>query len=472
MRHSTQNGYSLALYAADVLAVLLSLLLAQWLRQTLPYGLPFVAMGGGLNVAISVIALVTRTVTFRQLRAYDPNRVLHVANEVQTVLLAVGVAALLLAGFLYLSYRGLSRLLFAYFFFLDVLLTVFFRLVLRALLNRLGAGRVALQRVLLVGAGEVGSQMARVLEQRQWMGLELVGFIDDDPTKLKQLVASYPVLGALDDAPMLVQKHNIDEVIIALPPYAYQRLERLVSVLNEMPVNVRVVPDLIPLAYLRTTVGVLGDMPLITLKEPVLSGSARLVKRALDLAVAALALALIWPLLLLIALWIKLDSPGPAIFAQKRKGWLGELFTMYKFRTMCAGAENEMDVIMDRDEAGQRFLRKSSVDPRITRAGQALRRWSLDELPQLFNVLKGEMSLVGPRPDLPVLAQDYEPWQRKRYSVPPGITGWWQVTGRSDKPSVLHVEADLYYIRNYSFLLDLRILIRTVGAVVRGKGAY
>ena len=472
MRRSTQNGYALALYAVDMFAVLLSLLWAQWLRQALPYGLPFVVTGGGLNVAVSVMALVTWTVSFRQLRAYDPNRVLHVAIEVQTVLLAVGVAMVLLAGLLYFTYRGLSRLLFAYFFLLDLLLTVFFRLALRTLLNRLGARRVALQRVLLVGAGDVGSQMARVLEQRHWMGLELVGFVDDDPAKSNQPVASYPILGTLDDAPALVKKHSIDEVIIALPSYAYQRLERLVSVLNEMPVNVRVVPDLIPLAYLRTTVGVLGDMPLITLKEPVLSGSARLVKRTLDLVVAALALALIWPLLLLIALWIKLDSPGPAVFAQKRTGWLGELFTMYKFRTMCAGAENEIDVIMERDAGGQRFLRKSSLDPRITRAGQSLRRWSLDELPQLFNVLKGEMSLVGPRPDLPVLAQDYQPWQRKRYSVPPGITGWWQVTGRSDRPSVLHVEEDLYYIRNYSFLLDLRILISTVGAVIRGKGAY
>jgi exopolysaccharide biosynthesis polyprenyl glycosylphosphotransferase len=239
-----------------------------------------------------------------------------------------------------------------------------------------------------------------------------------------------------------------------------------------MPVNVGVVPDLFPLAYLRPAIGVLGDMPLVVLKEPVLSGTMFVAKRALDLVVAVCALLLLWPVMLITGVLIRLDSPGSAIFRQLRVGWHGRLFTMYKFRTMVVGAENNVDVILAQTEEGKHFLRKDLSDPRITRVGRQLRRWSLDELPQLFNVLKGEMSIVGPRPDLPSLAQDYEPWQRKRFSVPPGITGWWQVTGRSDKPSTLYTEEDLYYIRNYSLLLDLQILFRTVGAVMRGKGAY
>jgi exopolysaccharide biosynthesis polyprenyl glycosylphosphotransferase len=233
-----------------------------------------------------------------------------------------------------------------------------------------------------------------------------------------------------------------------------------------------VVPGFFPLAYLRTSVGMLGDVPLVTLKEPVLNGSALLAKRVLDVVVASVSLALLWPFMLLIAVLIKLDSRGPALFKQQRLGWQSRPFHMLKFRTMVEGADKDIGLILAETEEGKRYLRKDEADPRITRFGRHLRRWSLDELPQLWNVLKGEMSLVGPRPDLPLLAQDYEPWQRMRFSVPPGMTGWWQVTGRSDRPSTLYTEEDLYYIRNYSLLLDLWILLRTVGAVIRRKGAY
>jgi len=232
------------------------------------------------------------------------------------------------------------------------------------------------------------------------------------------------------------------------------------------------VPDLFPLAYLRPTIGILGDMPLVVLKEPVLGGVMLLAKRVLDLTVAVCALLLLWPVMLLVAVLVKLDSPGPVLFKQQRVGWHGKLFSIYKFRTMAVDAHSKIDVIMAKTGEGRRFLRKGKDDPRVTRVGRHLRRWSLDELPQLFNVLKGEMSIVGPRPELPLVVQDYEPWQHKRFSVPPGITGWWQIAGRSDKPSALYVEDDLYYIRNYSFLLDLQILLHTIGAVIRGKGAY
>jgi len=472
MKHETPDKYIVALYLSDLLATALSLVLAQWLRQTLPYGQPFIAYGGGLNLAIYLMAIVVWTITFRQLSAYNPNRILRIADEVQTVLAAVGVSMLLLAGALYFSYRGLSRLLFVYFFCLDVFLILLFRVVVRLVFRRLGVRRTTAQRILLVGAGDVGRQMAALLDERQWMGLQVVGFLDDDPQKIGHLVAGLPVLGTLDEAPELVEKHGIHEVIVTLPLYAHQQLERLVSVLNEMPVNVGVVPDLFPLAYLRPSIGLLGDMPLVSLKEPVLGGTMLVAKRVLDLTLTVFALLLLWPVMWIVAVWIKLDSPGPVFFRQQRVGWHGKLFPIYKFRTMVVDADSRRDVITESTEDGRHFLRKHSGDPRVTRVGRILRRWSLDELPQLFNVLKGEMSLVGPRPELPALVEDFEPWQHKRFSVPPGITGWWQITGRSDKPSALYVEEDLYYIRNYSFLLDLQILFRTIGAVIRGKGAY
>jgi len=183
-----------------------------------------------------------------------------------------------------------------------------------------------------------------------------------------------------------------------------------------------------------------------------------------------LLLLVTWPLMLLIALLIRLDSPGPVLFNQPRVGENGRVFRMYKFRTMVADADQRPPP-QDFDADG-RPKYKLAHDARITRMGRFLRQTSLDELPQFFNVLKGEMSLVGPRPEVQYIVEQYEPWQRQRLAVPPGITGWWQVNGRSDLPMHLNTHLDLYYIRNYSLWLDLKILWMTIGVVIRGQGAY
>jgi len=471
LKQAKTTRYARILYVLDMLGTLLCLWLAEWLRRALPFGQTF-EVDGGLNPAIYLVVLLIWTVVLRTLSAYDTHRILRLPDEVQTVLSAVSVATLVLSGTLYLSYRGLSRLLFLYFFLLDMSGVLLLRLAARLVLQARKAPRSSEHRILVVGAGEVGCRMAALLRERSWMGLQMIGFIDDDLDKIGQPVDGHPVLGPLQEAPRWVESQGIDHVIIALPLYAYEKLSRLVALLNEMQVNVSIVPDFFPLAYLRTGIAMLGDMPLISLKEPVLDGSALLVKRVLDLTVAVVALILLWPLMLLIALCIRLDSPGPALFKQERAGLHGKPFRILKFRTMFVGAEKDMGMFVEQTADGRHFLVKGKQDPRITRVGRHLRRWSLDELPQLFNVLKGEMSAVGPRPELPMLVQDYAPWQRKRFSVPPGITGWWQVTQRADAPSSLHTEADLYYIQHYSLWLDVQILLRTVAAVIGGKGAY
>jgi lipopolysaccharide/colanic/teichoic acid biosynthesis glycosyltransferase len=175
--------------------------------------------------------------------------------------------------------------------------------------------------------------------------------------------------------------------------------------------------------------------------------------------------------MLVIALAIKRDSPGPVIYNSRRVGENGKLFWMHKFRSMVQDADKQLEMVARYGPNGE-ILHKSPDDPRITRVGRFLRKTSLDELPQLFNVLKGEMSLVGPRPELPELVENYEPWQRKRFAVPQGITGWWQINGRSDKPMHLHTEDDIYYIQNYSLFLDVYILLKTAWVVLRGDGAY
>jgi lipopolysaccharide/colanic/teichoic acid biosynthesis glycosyltransferase len=206
-------------------------------------------------------------------------------------------------------------------------------------------------------------------------------------------------------------------------------------------------------------------------EPPSLTGYQRAIKRTIDVAAAGLGLVAIAPVMIAIAIAIKLDSRGPVFFRQQRVGENKRMFGMYKFRSMYTDAEQRLSEVIRHTTDGQ-LIHKRKDDPRVTQIGRFIRRTSLDELPQLLNVILGDMSLVGPRPELPMLVERYEPWQHERLSVPQGMTGWWQVNGRSDKPMHLHTEEDIYYVRNYSLLLDLQIMLKTVWVVFRGKGAY
>jgi len=322
---------------------------------------------------------------------------------------------------------------------------------------------------LIIGAGKVGQMLARHLHAAG-SDLTVIGYLDDDLDKQGHLYEGIPVLGGTDQAAGLVGNASIDEVLLALPLRAHRNLEALVMLLQTMPVRVRVVPDFFDLTFFRATIEDFSGIPLIGLRDPAIDEVDRLIKRMLDLALSTVGIVLAAPVMLVLAIAIRLDSPGPALFRQQRVGENGKLFTIYKFRSMTVDAEARQQEVLQTD--GEQVLHKRPDDPRVTRVGRFIRRTSLDELPQLFNVLKGEMSLVGPRPELPWLVERYESWQRKRLAVPPGITGWWQINGRSDRPMHLNTEDDLYYIQHYSPLMDLRILWRTIGAVLRGRGAY
>jgi exopolysaccharide biosynthesis polyprenyl glycosylphosphotransferase len=233
-------------------------------------------------------------------------------------------------------------------------------------------------------------------------------------------------------------------------------------------VVIRVAPDVLDIFLVRSTVTDLWGLPLLSIREPGITGMRWLLKRALDLCLAGALLALVAPLLALIAVALYLESGRPVLLRQARVGEHGRVFHMFKFRTMFPPGDEEEGV----GPAASGVPLKRPHDPRVTPLGAYLRRTSLDELPQLVNVLRGEMSLVGPRPELPWIVERYEPWQHARHVVPPGMTGWWQVNGRSELPLHLNTQLDLFYIQNFSVLLDLRILARTVGAVIRGRGAF
>jgi len=405
--------------------------------------------------------------TYLLISVYDPKRVYKIADELQSVVLASGLATFLFAGFLYLTVRDFSRWLFILVVLCILILTLSWRLIARIIfrINRVAAAE---RRVLIIGAGEVGRRVGQMIAQSHWMGLSLVGYLDDDPHKRE---IGMPILGKLSIVREVIERQIINDVVIALPQRAYGQVNKLVLSLHDLPVNVRVVPDYFSLALYRATVEEFGGLPMINLRDPALNEVQRLVKRLFDLTISSFFLLLIMPFLSVIALLIKLDSPGPVLFRQQRVGENGRIFHMIKFRTMIVGAEKLQKKVNEINGNGE-LIHKKANDPRVTRLGRFLRHTSLDELPQLFNVLRGDMSLVGPRPEMPWLVDHYEPWQHKRFAVPQGITGWWQVNGRSDKPMHLHTEDDLYYIQNYSLWMDLYILIKTPFVVLRGKGAY
>ncbi len=399
---------------------------------------------------------------------YDPKRTYRLVDELQTLTLAAAFASLCFAGLLYLSFefRGLSRWLYVVFIVLNLVLLVAWRLLTRFVFSLAGA-QPSTRRVIIIGSDDEAQQVARMIGEFHWMGLDLVGFVDEP----NHQPPDRPLLGDLTQLETLVHDNAVNDVVIALPTDKYRLVNRLMLTLHDLPVKTRMVPDYFSLSLYRAQAEEFGGLPMFSLRDPAMNDVERLVKRLVDLLLGGVGTLLALPALGLIALAVWLDSRGPIIFRQQRVGENGQLFTMYKFRTMVDGAEQMQPRVTHVNANGQ-LVHKKPDDPRITRVGSILRRASLDELPQLFNVLKGEMSLVGPRPELPWLAAQYEPWQRKRFSVPQGITGWWQVNGRADRPMHLHTEDDLYYVQHYSLWMDMLILFKTVWVVLRGRGAY
>ncbi len=455
----------------DTFWVIGSFLLAAWLRITLPYGLvPFNPKypEGIPPLTFYVLVPFLWLITAFAVSLYDPRKSYKVVDEFQTLTLALFFFSLIVAGTLYFSFRQVSRMLILYAFALVFVSLIGWRVIIRVLFRLWARRHLRVNGVLIAGAGTVGQRVAAMIREYRWMGLELVGFLDDDPTKQTE---DAPILGTLDDVEHVVTEYQIRDVVLALPQRAHERINMVVARLHELPVNVRIIPDYFSLALYQAKVSDFGGIPMISLRDPALNDYQRLIKRIFDLIFGSLLTLITSPLMAVIALAIKLDSPGPILFRQKRVGENGRLFDMFKFRSMVENAEELQDQVLQKDEEGH-VIHKVKDDPRVTRVGKFIRRWSLDELPQFFNVLRGDISLVGPRPELPWLVDEYELWQRKRFAVPQGITGWWQVNGRSDKMMHLHTDEDLYYIQNYSLWLDIYIILKTPWVVLKGKGAF
>jgi exopolysaccharide biosynthesis polyprenyl glycosylphosphotransferase len=463
---------SLLLLALDVVFVALGLRLSEVMRLQLPYGQAITPSGIVLPWQVFVLAEVCWIAALSGWGAYHPRAVLRWYQEAGRVSLGAGTGTMLMAGGLYLSFRDISRLQFGYFFLIALGLILTGRALLRVYFRLVGRSRPGWRnRILIVGAGDLGQRAAQVLLDHSRWGYSLAGFLDDDPAKQDRESLGHRVLAPVDQVSEIAAGGNVDEVWICLPGRSYERIQWVVNQLERLPVRIKIAPDFFSLALVRARAEIVAGIPFIGLREPLIEGPARVWKRTFDVIVSALFLFVLAIPMGLMALAIRLTSPGRALFRQTRVGENGALFQMLKFRTMQADAETAQDQVNVQTPDGQ-VIHKRPDDPRVTRIGRFLRRYSLDELPQLWNVFLGDMSLVGPRPELPWLVDRYDSWQRRRFAVPQGLTGWWQINGRSDRPMHLSTEDDLYYVYNYSPWLDILILLRTPLAVLSGKGAF
>jgi len=400
---------------------------------------------------------------------YDGRKYLRMVDEFSSLTMASFIASISMAGILYFSFRDISRAM-----FLSFVMIVYASFLGWRVLARLGFRLRkdwpdSVRRVLIVGSGPLGLRVRQKIETAGIINVICVGYVDDAqafPHKTRPLLR-----GGIKDIRAVISDAEVTDVVIALPYSVYERMAEVVSLTTDLPVKVWVALGFFDLALYKTDIEDFAGIPMLDLRAPALSDYQLLVKRGFDLFFGGIALVLALPLMGLIVLVILLDDGRPILFCQKRVGENGRIFEMYKFRTMVKDAEKLQALVEQKDEHGN-LIHKTENDPRVTRSGRFLRRFSLDELPQFFNVVFGSMSLVGPRPEMPYLVDRYQPWQRKRFAVPPGLTGWWQVNGRSERVMHLHTEDDLYYINNYSLWLDIQILFRTMWTVLLGRGAY
>jgi exopolysaccharide biosynthesis polyprenyl glycosylphosphotransferase len=462
------------LTVVDVLLVNLAFFTAWWARYQLGLGgvveprfyAPYTQY---LPTALALTLLMLANLNMEGL--YRNRRGATWFDQLYSVVNATTTSILLIVVFFFFYRPGAySRLIFAYAAALIVVYLAFARLALRWWLGWLRTKGVGITRTLIVGAGETGRTLMRHIVAQPGLGYQVIGFVDDEPENQHD-IGRFPALGGTADIPALARKQRVDTVIITLPWQHQRKIMMVLEQCERQKIKTRIVPDLFQLSLTRVSVDEIKGVPLIAMKEPSLKGANLALKRIMDVAITSTALLLLSPLMLLVALAIRLESEGPVIFKQIRVGRAGQLFPCYKFRSMRAGAENEVAQLAERNEADGPLF-KIRDDPRVTRVGKFIRKTSLDELPQLWNVLKGDMSLIGPRPALPHEVAQYQEWHRKRLDAAPGLTGLWQVSGRSDVTFDEMVLLDIYYAEQWSPMLDTLILLKTVPTVLFQRGAY
>ncbi len=463
--------------SVDVILINAACAIAYWIRYDLqlfrgvdpasevPYRvyLPFVA------IFTVLLILVYRQAGFYRLHRHR----MSWFDELYAIINGTATGTVITIVFIFLYQPTFySRVIFIYAGLLSVVLLGLSRLLKINLVSRMRRRGIGVDRVILVGAGEVARAVMRAVVANPEVGLDIVGFFDDNPVKGETDIGRFKALGRIDaNLAHVLQHEAIDEVIVTLPWQHHRKIMSIMTQCERQNVRVRIVPDLFQITLQRMQVEEIAGIPMIGVKEVGISGLNQFIKRSIDFTCSAIALTLLTPLMMLVALMIKMESPGPILFPQERVGKNGRRFTMYKFRSMIQGAEEQQKALARLNEADGPLF-KIKDDPRTTRLGKWLRRLSVDEWPQFYNVLHGEMSLVGPRPPIPAEVEQYEEWHKRRLDVSPGLTGLWQVSGRSGLTFDEMALLDIYYIENWSLGLDAKIMLQTIPRVLSGQGAY
>lgn len=415
-------------------------------------------------IGMMLIHVCTLLLTFLFYRLYRFKSGLSRIDKSYTIMAAVSfgsVASVAVTSFWYKNELDYPRVMVIYAWLLSILFVMVGRLLTDSIRAR--ARKAQPRRVLIVGAGDVGRMISQKINQSPNLGYQAVGFADD--AQGRREVAGLPILGNTGHVASLIHDLKVQEVIIGLPDATHDELLDIISQCDREKVTVRVFPSFFQIIASEISIDDLNGLPLLTVRDVALRGWRLAVKRGVDVVGSTIILVLISPFLLLVALLIKLDSPGPVFYAQERMGLDAQPFQMLKFRSMRVDAEKDTGPVW-----------ATPNDTRKTRLGTFLRRFSIDELPQFINVLMGDMSLVGPRPERPVFVEQFRqsvPRYMERHKEKAGVTGWAQVNGlRGDTSIVERTKYDLWYIENWSLLLDVKIILKTVFSVLRDKNAY
>lgn len=456
-----------ALFISDSLAIFSSWLLAYSIRfhlQIVPVtqGIPPLDRYMEALVPIWIVFWINIKIC----GLYRPMRGKPGLSEFFLILKVTSLSVLILTAITFF-YRDFSysRVVVVYFWVVATLLVVVSHWLVRKILLLVRGRGWNLQKILVVGAGELGQTVVEKLNLHPEIGFQVVGFLTRHPDKIGKSYQGCKVLGEYQDVSKVIHDHEVDQLFIALPLQASARLEEILNNLGEETVDIKVVPDLLQYMNIHSGVEELDGLPIVNLAESPLYGWNIVVKRTSDIILSSLAIIVAAPVMLLIALVVRAESRGPVFYRQERVGLDRQVFSMLKFRSMKPEAESSTGPVWAKEN-----------DDRRTRIGKFLRTTSLDELPQLFNVLKGEMSLVGPRPERSVFIEDFKhsiPHYMLRLKMKAGLTGWAQVNGwRGNTSLEKRVECDLYYIKNWSLLFDLKIMIMTVWRGFINRHAY
>ncbi len=471
-----------ATFLVDLGLVALAFVAAHWLRD---FVLPWMASGAfpthlyplSAYLPLLPLALVVWALFLLSSQQYRSHRTVPLFEDAWSILRASGAAAILFTLLLYtlrldeqvLESDRVSRTWLILFGTLACTLLLAEKLFVRSASHYVRSRGFNYRTLLIVGTSPAARSIARSVEGHAHWGFQLLGFVETDGEPIG-LVDGYPILGQVQDLPNLVRDQVVDDIVFAVSRTQLGQMEDVFLALEEQGIRTMLALNFFPHAKAKVRLSEIDGIPFLTFFTGPGNPLLLLAKRSIDVVVSGFLLLFGWPVVLAVSLAIKITSGGSVLFRQTRCGLNGRRFTLYKFRTMVEGAEDRRHEVEHLNEMDGPVF-KAANDPRVTTLGRFLRKFSLDELPQLWNVLRGDMSLVGPRPPIPEEVAKYERWQRRRLSMKPGLTCLWQVNGRNDVDFSSWMALDLEYIDTWSLGLDLRILAKTIPVVLTGRGA-